>query len=85
MIAFALGSGMQNCNSSALKKSTVGEVYGEAEVDGIEVDCCARIVDEVADAGQFSQFGIKLDCCINIINYVTNAHYSDRSFLRWFV
>src|SRR5215813_12444359 len=42
--------------------STVGEVGGEAEVDDVEVDSCARIVDEVADAGQFCQFGIKLDC-----------------------
>ena len=31
--------------------SAGGEVDGEAEVDGIESDSCARIVDEVADTG----------------------------------
>lgn len=65
--------------------STVCDVDGKAEVNSIDVYSCARIVDEVADAGQSSQFGIKLDCSINIINYVTNAHYSHRGFLRWFI
>src|SRR5262245_22625995 len=58
---------------------------GEAEVCGAEVYSRARIVDDVADAGQFSQFGIKLDCGVNIINYVTNAHCSLWGFPRWFV